>query len=202
MSIFIFLIFMMCRIILFGKFFILGYDSEMSSFCEESNEQYYRYFNEVVNSDLEKIDKELRVIRIFELVGNRVNNFGLRIFQRVDISGSFGFNLSGSLCVREGEFIVNQILDKLEIEIIDEILLIVGNDKNNSFLRCESGIVVLLFLLDVSDRNVDNSLVDEVENEKFLLYFVSFMVKIDKFFFELCFFYLFERSLIIDFENK
>lgn len=185
-----------------GKPSTSGYDSETSSSCEESNEQYHRYPNEAVNSDLEKTDKESRVIRTLELAGNRVNNFGSRTSQRADTSGSSGFNSSGSPCVREGEFTVNQTPDKLEIEITDEILPTVGNDKNKSLSRRESGIAVLPPSPDVSDRNADNSSADEVENEKFSSHPVSFTAEIDKSSSESCPSHPLERSLTIDFENK
>ncbi|XP_022798598.1 serine/threonine-protein kinase greatwall-like isoform X2 [Stylophora pistillata] len=178
------------------------YINGTSSPCTKSSELDCRFPNQAVNGDLEKTDKESKGIRALELAGNRGSNDGLRTSQKVDTSGSSGFNSSGSPFSREGEFTANQTPDRSEIEITDEISLIAGIDKNSSLSRRESGIAVLPPSPDISHKNMNNSSADEVENEEFSSHHVGLTVNIANSSSESCPSYPLERSLTIDFENK
>lgn len=72
MSILIFLIFVICRIVFFEVFFILGYVSGMNSLCEEESEIdwefLYKEISELFIEDNSDLDKSEKLICIGELV--------------------------------------------------------------------------------------------------------------------------------------
>lgn len=72
MSILIFLIFVICRIVFFEVFFILGYVSGMNSLCEEESEIdwefLYKEISELFIEDNSDLDRSEKLICIGELV--------------------------------------------------------------------------------------------------------------------------------------